>query len=110
MIDNSTFNRHLGCWMHADEHPLPRGWARLKINPSALKRMAAEQILEVLNDAEAEFLWVHSQDPHRKYFHVLLVRQDGMDHLVCTESTVDAEAMVFHSCPGICRSSRYVIK
>ena len=109
MIDNSTFNRHLGYWMHADEHPLPRGWVRLKINPSALRRMAAEQILEVLNDSEAEFLWVHSGDPHREYFHVLRVTQDVIDHLVCAESTSDAEAMVFHSCQGICGSSRRVI-
>lgn len=86
MIDNSTFNRHLGYWMHADEHPLPRGWVRLKINPSALRRMAAEQILEVLNDSEAEFLWVHSGDPHREYFHVLRVTQDVIDHLVCAET------------------------
>lgn len=71
--------------------------------------MSIQQILQVLNNRETETFWVESLDSRREYYHVLLVRQDGIDHLVYAESKIAPEAMVFHSCPGICGSSRNLL-
>lgn len=109
MPDDSVFAKHRGDWLYAGDLILPRGWTRLKINPSALDRMNINQILQVLNNSETETFWVESSDSRRECFHALLVRQDGIDHLVYAESKMSREAMVFHSCPGICGSSRNLL-